>query len=456
MPSRLQKKKPSTGNPPPPPPPPTIGFLPPGARPVSGAPPPHAGDSRNGKPAKQRSRKGKVSAEDSLGFTQHNAEDAFGYGFEKNFVVPKRLASVPHALVMAVNDFHYAMMNDVARNNFYYDLLKSYVTAETGVLEVGAGSGLLSMMAAKLGAKWVVAVEGSPEMAQLARRNIKANNLEDRIKVLNMLSTELTLKDLPERPHVLVSEIFGTMLLGESALDYIVDVRERLLRPDTKIIPQRGVQYAVPMECPALDQVCSVGAWNGFDLSHVMAIKDTTSVVFTKQCGFRLSSMPYKFLAEPVPILDIDFATTSRKDLKRQLHLSIPATETATAHAWLFFFVVKDSLKPTEGGGEEVLYMSTNPKDTVDNFPRDMQWGQALQLIDTNRDPAMPCALHMEKGETYNFRCHFSEDCVVVQLNYLASESERAAAMMKPLGGGEAATATANESAKREEEAVET
>lgn len=437
---------------------PFIGFLPPGARPAGGNG--NGGSKKSSMGEKSGKQQNAAAPDCDINFNDYKGDDCFGYRFEEGFHVPKRLFNVPRSLVEAVNDFHFAMMNDTPRNQFYYDLLKSYVTPETGVLEIGAGSGLLSMMAARLGAKWVVAVEGSPEMAQLARQNIRANNLQDRIVVLNMLSTELTLRHLPERPHVMVSEIFGTMLLGESALDYIADVRERVLRPDTKIIPQLGVQYAVPIECAVMDQVCSVGSWNGFDLSQVMAVKDTTSLVFTKQYGFRLSSVPFTFLSEPVPILDIDFATTTRKSIKQRFPVRVNATETGTANAWLFYFVAKDFLKPTtpatatttesadglvaaEEDERQMLFMSTNPKDTIDNFPRDMQWGQALQLIDTDRGRQMPEALTMEAGKEYAFECHFSYDRVVVEMNFTDGPAD--------MGTFTATAVASNEAAKAKE-----
>jgi protein arginine N-methyltransferase 7 len=300
------------------------------------------------------------------------------------------------------------MMNDLPRNRFYYELLKrSIVPGETGVLEIGAGSGLLSMMAAQLGAQWVVAVEGSPEMCRLAQENIKANNFETKIKVLNMISTDLTLKHLPRRPDILVSEIFGTLLLGESALDYIQDIRERLLKPDTKIIPQLGVQYAVLIECPTLESICSVDTWNGLNLSHVNSLKDTASCVFTKKYGFRMSSVPFKRVSEPIRVLDIDFAATKQgfAPLERELH--VKAIEDGVAHAMLLYWEARD--------GDEV--MSTAPWDTLDNFPRDMQWGQALQLIDGGHH-SIPSDLHVRRGEEYRFVCCTSDDHVILQFNY--------------------------------------
>jgi type III protein arginine methyltransferase len=343
-------------------------------------------------------------------------KESFEYQFDEHFLVPERIAKAPSALVEAVNDFHYAMMNDHPRNRFYYELLKKHVTPETGVLEIGAGSGLLSMMAAQLGAKWVVAVEGSTEMCRLAQENIKANKLQDKIKVMNMLSTDLTPKHLPERPHILVSEIFGTMLLGESALDYIQDVRERVLRPDTVIIPQMGIQYAVLIDCPTLDSICSVTQWNGLDLSRVNSLKDTASCVFTKKYGFRMSSVPFKRLSEPIKILDIDFAKTNQGFSKLERELRVKAIDDGTAHAILFYWTAFES-----ADGE---IMSTAPWDTLDNFPRDMQWGQALQLIDSGKEQSEPTALEVKRDEEYSFMCCTSEDHVIVQLNFMGYDKE--------------------------------
>lgn len=337
-----------------------------------------------------------------------NDRNAFQNQFDRNFDVPNRIARAPNSLVEAVNDFHYAMMNDTPRNEFYYNLLKKHVTPETGVLEIGAGSGLLSMMAAKLGAKWVVAVEGSKEMCALAVANVAQNKLSDKVRVLNKLSTEMTLKDLPGKPDILVSEIFGTLLLGESALDYIEDARERLLKPTTKIIPQHGVQYAVPIECPTLDKICSIDSWNGLDLSMVNSLKDTASCVFTKKYGFRMSTIPFKRLSEPIPVLTIDFATTKMGFAPVTKKFEITATESGTAHAMLLFW------KSTDEG----LEMSTDPEDTKDNFPRDMQWGQALQLLDNNTDDysaALPAPVVFTKGNKYSVKCNTSEDHVILQ-----------------------------------------
>ncbi|EAN97766.1 protein arginine n-methyltransferase 7 [Trypanosoma cruzi] len=362
--------------------------------------------------------------------------DTFMYRFPQNFPVPGRLRHAPTSLVEAVNDFHFAMMNDQPRNEFYYELLKRHVTPETGVLEIGAGSGLLSLMAAQLGAKWVVAVEGSAEMANLARANICANKMEHKVTVLHMLSTELTLRHLPDRPDVMVSEILGTLLLGESALDYIADVRERLLKPTTKIIPQHGTQYAVPIECDTLRDVCAVSGWKGLDLSHMTALQDTVSIVFAKQYGFRMSSVPFRRLSEPIALFSVDFASAVRRDIPMNLKLDVKATSSGTAHAMLYYWKAFD----------DDLVMSTDPADTLNNFPRDMQWGQALQLLDAANGP-FPTPVVFTEGEELKFQCHFSSDRVTAHI-HLCPTAEAAASPAKT-------TPTDNDAIKTENEACE-
>merc|ERR1712094_148639 len=115
------------------------------------------------------------------------------------------------------NDFHYAMMNDYQRNEFYQTALQKDVNEESVVLEIGTGSGLLAMLSAQAGAKQVYAIEANRHMCQLAKINMEVNKLKN-IRVINKLSTEATHPvDITEKANILISEIIGTLLLGESA-----------------------------------------------------------------------------------------------------------------------------------------------------------------------------------------------------------------------------------------------
>ena len=69
-------------------------------------------------------------------------------------------------------------------------------------------------MAAKAGAKRVIAIEANRELANLASQIIKANGMSDKIMLINKMSTDVQRFEFPEQPTVLVCEILGTLLLG--------------------------------------------------------------------------------------------------------------------------------------------------------------------------------------------------------------------------------------------------
>jgi len=383
-------------------------------------------------------------------------QNNFGDEFESHFVVPHRLGNQPGELVEAVNDFHYAMINDRPRNEFYRECLRrAIVPGQSIVLEIGTGSGLLAMLAARLGARRVVAIEASPHMAALARRNVTANNLDGTITILEALSTELDADDIrkalqmntrrevsissqtsveskpftADLPDVLVSELFGTLLLGESALEYLKDARERLVRPQCRIVPPRGRQLAALVECPAIAELSRANDFEGLDLGHVNVLQDTASLVFAKQYGFRFGDVPSRFLAPTIEVLSCDFARDAPGDWKAEMEHLVTCSEAGTAHCVVLFWEASQGgpgTAPWEGADE--LMMSTDPRATRDNFARDMQWGQGIQLLedldaealDAVRNPGgistrPPTPLVVKAGEQLRAAVRLSSDSVVLQ-----------------------------------------
>jgi len=117
-----------------------------------------------------------------------------------------------------VPPWHFAMMGDKPRNDAYEAAINRAVAGKR-VLDIGTGSGLLSMMAARAGAKSVVTCEAVPLIAARAREIIAANGLSDRITVVDRRSTELaTGAGITERAQVLVTEIFSGELISEGVL----------------------------------------------------------------------------------------------------------------------------------------------------------------------------------------------------------------------------------------------
>jgi len=308
-----------------------------------------------------------------------NENIPFENQFDDHFHVPSRIAQVNSELIETVNDFHFAMMNDVQRNQFYYDALKAVVGTETVVIEIGTGSGLLAMISAKLGAKHVTAIEANRSLASLARYNIRKNGFEDRVTVINKMSTDVRPEDLPfGKADVLVSEILGTLLLSESALEYNEDARKRLLKKDGSVIPGDGVQCVTLIQSEKLDLISTARNWKGLDLASFNRFRDTSSLIFTKQLGCRITHLNYKPMSLRIPIIRCDFSKgTCDAAPPRERRIRFHALETGTIHAAVYSWEVHS---PIADGTK--ITMSTHPEDTVNQLARDMQWGQGIQLLD--------------------------------------------------------------------------
>ncbi|MDA8254865.1 MAG: tetratricopeptide repeat protein, partial [Betaproteobacteria bacterium] len=135
-----------------------------------------------------------------------------------------------------VPQWHLPMMNDSKRNEAYFAALNAAVTPHSTVLEIGTGSGLLSMMAAKLGAAEVTTCESEPLVAATAKRIIADNGFDQRIKVIAKKSTDVMLRtDLTQPADIFVQEIFSSELLAERVLSTIEDAKRRLLKQDCKM-----------------------------------------------------------------------------------------------------------------------------------------------------------------------------------------------------------------------------
>lgn len=136
--------------------------------------------------------------------------------------------------------WHYRIINDPVRNDTYRRALERHVKPGMIVYEIGTGTGILAMLAARAGAKHVYACERKALLAEVARENIEHNGLSDRITVLSKDSQDVRVgEDLPERADLMVCEIVNNGLLGEYALDLTQDALERLLKPDAILLPDQ-------------------------------------------------------------------------------------------------------------------------------------------------------------------------------------------------------------------------
>jgi type II protein arginine methyltransferase len=180
------------------------------------------------------------------------------------------------AVAAVVPFWHIPMMNDDARNDAFERAIVRAVTARgpsARVLDIGTGSGLLAMMAARAGAAYVDSCEAVPVIAKTAQRTVELNGYADRVRVIAKKSTDLVLgADIAEPADVLISEVLSSDLLTEGLLGTFEDALRRLVKPGAAVIPQAVTAVGCLAGGAALERLAAVGTVSGFDLSPFSAL----------------------------------------------------------------------------------------------------------------------------------------------------------------------------------------
>lgn len=199
---------------------------------------------------------------------------------------------------------YYDMMSDPVRVDAYASAIEAQVRPGDVVVDLGAGLGILSLLAARAGARMVYAIEMG-DAARLARRIVETNGLSDRIVVLEEHSLDVELTELAD---VLVSETLGSFALDENTLPFTIDARDRLMKKGGRMIPCALDLWFAPVEVPAPHR--EVAFWRevcGFDFSdaieemlHRMSYADV---------------QPGMFVAEPQRCAQIDLTTVEVNSL---------------------------------------------------------------------------------------------------------------------------------------------
>lgn len=140
------------------------------------------------------------------------------------------------------------MITDTPRMDAYAQALQQAVKPESIVLDIGAGTGIFSLLACQLGARLVHAIEPN-DAIDLARLIAAANGCKDRIVFHQQLSTEMT---LPTRAVVMISDLRGILPLLQHHIPAIIDARDRLLVPGGAMIPQKDTLWAALVHAPEL------------------------------------------------------------------------------------------------------------------------------------------------------------------------------------------------------------
>ncbi|KAJ0412776.1 hypothetical protein ATCC90586_002406 [Pythium insidiosum] len=226
---------------------------------------------------------------------------------------------------------HEEMLKDTVRTKAYMNAImqSKHLFKDKIVLDVGCGTGILSMFAAKAGAKHVYGVDCSGILVQ-AREIVKTNGFESKITLLQGKMEELTLP--VDKVDIIISEWMGYFLLYESMLDTVIYARDKYLVEGGLMFPDHAVLYIGAIEDGEY-RAEKLDFWDnvyGFDMSCIKAIAKTEPLVDTVSGDALLSDV--------CPILDIDLTKVTKEELAFQSKFRLTCFRQDFCHALVAYF----------------------------------------------------------------------------------------------------------------------
>ncbi|XP_017215192.1 probable protein arginine N-methyltransferase 6 isoform X1 [Daucus carota subsp. sativus] len=233
---------------------------------------------------------------------------------------------------------HEEMIKDRLRTETYRSAImqhQDYIKDKV-VVDVGCGTGILSIFCAQAGAKRVYAVDASDIAAQ-ASEVVKANNLSETVIVLHGRVEDV---EINEEVDVIISEWMGYMLMYESMLGSVITARDRWLKPGGLILPSIATLYMAPVTHP--DRYGeSIDFWR-----NVYGIDMSPLVPLAKQCAFEEPSVETisgeNVLTWPHVVKLVDCYTVTNQELESiTTKFNFQSMLRAPFHGFAFWFDVE-------------------------------------------------------------------------------------------------------------------
>lgn len=305
---------------------------------------------------------------------------------------------------------HEEMIADHVRTNSYRTAImrNSESIRDKVVLDVGAGTGVLSIFCAQAGARKVYAVEAC-SIAEQAVKIIQLNNLEDKIEVIR--GTVETV-DLPEKVEVIVSEWMGYALLHESMLNSVIYARDKWLKPGGLILPSRAELYIAPVMDPVAED--RLHFW--YTVKDRYGVDMSCMEDFARKCimnsDISVSSVTVEdVLSHPERFAELDLHTVTPEELRTvRGSFRCQAFGCAAVNAFCVFFTV------TFPCPDKPLVLSTSP------FKPETHWKQSVLYLE---HPAEVEQDTVVSGEVSMFPSEDSARHICIHLDYTIGEQKR-------------------------------
>lgn len=244
---------------------------------------------------------------------------------------------------------HEEMLKDEVRTSSYRNSIinNKHLFKDKIVLDVGCGTGILSMFAAQAGAKMVIGIDCS-EILTSARQIVKDNGLDHIVTLIKGKVEEVTLP--VEKVDIIISEWMGYFLLYESMLDTVIWARDKWLVPGGLIFPDKATLYLCAIE-DADYKEDKINFWDkvyGFNMSCIKEMALREPLVDTVDQNMLISNA--------VPILKVDITTVKKEELNFVCPFKLTAARNDYCHAFVAYFDIEFSKchKP--------VFFSTGPR----------------------------------------------------------------------------------------------
>ena len=196
--------------------------------------------------------------------------------------------------------WHAVMLADDPRNAAYSAAIAAAAPGRV-VLDIGTGSGLLAMIAARAGAERVVACEANPVVAEAARRIVAANGLDRKITIHACHSSKLDRSMIGgEGAELVMSEIFAADIVGEGVMPALAHARAELAAPGAVFLPEVATLRVALAELdpPPFRPLAA----EGFDLSEFEPLYPAREFISDRPEALALRS-------EPADLLRLDWSS---------------------------------------------------------------------------------------------------------------------------------------------------
>jgi protein arginine N-methyltransferase 1 len=243
---------------------------------------------------------------------------------------------------------HEEMIKDKIRTGSYKKAIENnkIIFKDKIVLDIGSGTGILSIFAAKAGAKHVYGIEYA-DIADYSKEIIKQNNLSDKITIIQSKVEEAILP--VDKVDIIISEWMGYFLLYESMLDTLLFARDKWLKKDGYLLPDKAQIYLAGIQ-DSLYKYNKIDSWDNV-------------------YGFNFSVLKNPALAEPIidnfpnnniisnscKIFDIDLYTVKVEDLDFSAGYEIIFNKDDTFNGFVTWFDVEFDKLPNK------IKLSTSP-----------------------------------------------------------------------------------------------